>query len=264
MVKRAGRGGNRVVVGTFQGESSMATIAPPPRPSKVWSPAPRPRLKWTRPSTAPNTSAKTLQWLTIGLIVVGVAARLTRYFLQFPIWCDEAFVCVNFLDRGYLALAAHGLEHAQVAPVLFLWTQLAAFRLFGASELALRLAPLLAGLASLGLFWRLAHITVKPLPAMLAVGLLAVSRWPVTMSAFAKPYSFDLLMALLLLVPAVEWLRRPDRLFWLALLARAGAGGAVGFLPGRIRGRGRQLGLAADGLARDGPAVHSSSPIISW
>jgi hypothetical protein len=47
----------------------------------------------------------------------------------------------------------------------------------------------------------------------------AVSRWPVTMSAFAKPYSFDLLMALLLLVPAVEWLRRPERIGWLALLA---------------------------------------------
>jgi Dolichyl-phosphate-mannose-protein mannosyltransferase len=196
----------------------MATVAPPPPTVGPHFSASQPRPRETSPGAPSKAYGKTLRWLAIGFIVLGVIGRLTRYFLQFPIWCDEAFVCLNFLDRDYLGLM-RGLEYSQVAPVLFLWAQLAAYRLLGASELAMRLAPFLAGLTSLGLFWRLAHVTVKPLPAALAVGLLAVSRWPVTMSAFAKPYSFDLLMTLLLLVPAVEWLRRPQRLGWLAVLA---------------------------------------------
>jgi hypothetical protein len=41
------------------------------------------------------------------------------------------------------------------------------------------------------------------------------------MGSFVKPYSFDLLMALVLLVPAVEWLRRPQQLRWLMALGLA-------------------------------------------
>jgi hypothetical protein len=159
-----------------------------------------------------------LGWLAAVLLAVGVAGRLLRYFLQFPIWGDEAFVCINFLHRDWIGLTRK-LEYLQVAPALFLWLELAAVRLLGTSELVVRLVPLLAGLLSLGLFWRLARRTLTPLAAVLAVGLLAVARWPVSMSTFAKPYSFDLLMALLLLVPAVEWLRRPDQLRWLLVLA---------------------------------------------
>ena len=171
-------------------------------------------------ATAPGGRVKALHWLTVGLVAAGVAGRLTRYFLQFPLWGDEAFVCLNCLGRDYLGLT-RGLEYSQVAPVLFLWSQLAVFRLLGTSELAARLPALLAGLASLALFWRLARSTTPPLTAALAVGLLAVARWPVSMCTFAKPYSFDLLAALLLLVPAAEWLRRPERLRWPALLAAA-------------------------------------------
>ena len=127
---------------------------------------------------------------------------------------------LNYLHRDYAGLL-RVLDGCQVAPILFLWSQLLALRLLGPSELALRLGPLLTGIAALFLFWRLTRVTVKPLPGLLAVGLLAVARWPVSMSTNAKPYSFDLFMALLLLVPAAEWLRRPDRLVWPALLTLA-------------------------------------------
>jgi Dolichyl-phosphate-mannose-protein mannosyltransferase len=158
--------------------------------------------------------------LALGLVVVGVIGRLVRYFLQFPIWGDEAFVAINFLHRDFAGML-HGLEYFQIAPVLFLWGELAVTKLLGPSELALRLLPSLASLASLALFWRLAWSTVPPLAALFAVGLLAVARWPVTMGAFVKPYSCDLLMALVLLVPASEWLRRPQQLRWLVVLVLA-------------------------------------------
>ncbi len=180
----------------------------------------RPWRTSTGPVRATGTPVKILRWLAVALIAVGVVGRLVRYFLVFPIWGDEAFVCLNLLHRDFIGLT-HGLEYGQVAPILFLWSELAVTRLFGVSELSLRLLPLLAGLASLALFWRLARSTVPPLAAVIAVGLLAVARWPISMDTFVKPYSGDLLMALVLLVPAVEWMRRPQQLRWPVLLALA-------------------------------------------
>ena len=121
-----------------------------------------------------------LGWLTVGLIAVGVIGRLVRYFLQFPIWGDEAFICFNLLDRDFAGLT-RSLEYGQVAPVLFLWVELVFTRLLGISELAMRLPPFLAGLAALGLFWRLASSILSPLAVLFAVGLLAAARWPITM-----------------------------------------------------------------------------------
>ena len=37
------------------------------------------------------------RWAVV-LILLGIVWRTVRYLLQFPIWGDEAFVCVNFLD----------------------------------------------------------------------------------------------------------------------------------------------------------------------
>lgn len=163
------------------------------------------------------------QWLrrlALGLLLLGVCWRVTRYLLQFPIWGDEASLAVNFLDRGFLGLTGE-LEHLQVAPILFLWLQLAVRCVLGTSELAMRLLPLLAGLGALWLFWRLCWRTLPPLAATLAVGLLAVSYYPVRHSCEIKPYSFDLFCSLLLLVPAVGWLqeRRTVWLMGLAVLA---------------------------------------------
>jgi hypothetical protein len=137
--------------------------------------------------------------------------------LQFPIWGDEAFLCLNFLDRDYLGLT-QPLRCVQVAPLLFLWGELAVYRQLGGAELALRLLPFLAGLGSLALFWRLARRTLPPLPRLLAVGIFAVSYYPVRHSCEVKPYSLDLLVSLALLLLALRWLGRPERLAPLVLL----------------------------------------------
>jgi hypothetical protein len=172
------------------------------------------------PSDAPRPRAKTgsvLFWLALIFIALGVAWRLCHYCLAFPIWGDEAFVCLNFPNQTYLGLTRQ-LRHSQVAPILFLWGEMTAYRLLGVSELAMRLLPLLAGLGGMVLFWRLSRLTLAPLAFTLAVGIFAVSRVPVTMCAFVKPYSCDLLMSLVLLLPAAGWLRQPGRLVWLWVL----------------------------------------------
>jgi len=156
--------------------------------------------------------------LTLLLLVLGVAWRALRYFSQFPIWGDEAFVCLNLLDRDYLGLA-RPLRFLQVAPILFLWSELTAYRLLGGSELALRFLPFLAGLGSLFLFWRLVRMTLPPIAGTIAVGFLAVAYYPVRHSCEVKPYAFDLFFALALIVVATRWLRQPERLRWLGGLA---------------------------------------------
>jgi hypothetical protein len=145
------------------------------------------------------------------VLLVGVAWRLTRYLLCFPVWGDEAMLLVNYHDRGFLDLVGQ-LEHCQVAPLLFHWAELAALRLLGSGELAVRLPALLACLGSLVLFARLARLVLPPLASGLAVAVLAVSIWPATLGSLVKPYTFDLFFSLALLLCAARWQQRPDRL----------------------------------------------------
>lgn len=156
-----------------------------------------------------------LTWL---FLAVGVLWRSVRYLLCFPIWGDEASLTLNFVGNDYYGLT-QSLHHGQVAPLFFLWGELTVYRLLGSSELAMRLLPYLAGLGSLLLFTRLAWVTLTPLARTMAVGFLAVSIWPVSMGALVKPYAFDLFTSALLITLAVEWLRCPERLRWLVLLA---------------------------------------------
>src|SRR5262249_48344438 len=149
----------------------------PPRNLLHLSAAP-PRTVLERLMTAPPP-----RWparAALALVLLGVAARLLRYGLRFPVWGDEAFIGLSLIDRDYLGLTRQ-LECRQVALLLFLWAQRAAVDCLGTSECALRLVPLLAGIGALVLFWRLAWLTLPPLPATFATGLLAVSRWPITM-----------------------------------------------------------------------------------
>src|SRR5947209_7734229 len=99
-------------------------------------------------SAKPETPFPSLWRWGLAFLFLGMAWRTVRYLLAFPIWGDEAFVSLNLLDRDYLGLL-RPLEYKQVAPMLFLWAESAAYHLLGGAELALRLLPFLAGLGSL-------------------------------------------------------------------------------------------------------------------
>jgi hypothetical protein len=162
--------------------------------------------------------ARRLRQVAFALLLLGVLWRCARYLLAFPIWCDEAFVLNNYPSRGYLDLLGP-IDGCQIAPLLFHVAELAAFSWLGPGELSVRLPAFLAGVASLFLFWRLARLTLPPAGHTLAVGVLAVSVWPVSLAPQVKPYAFDLFFSLALLVPAASWLRDPSRLTPLLALA---------------------------------------------
>ncbi len=147
---------------------------------------------------------------TWGFVGVGLALRVAAYLLDFPLWWDEAFVAVNLLRRDYAGLL-RPLDYGQVCPLLFLWAELAIVRVLGFSEWSLRLFPLLCALASVVVFRFAAVRLLERRAALLAVAVFAVAVHPIRHAADLKPYSLDLLVALILQGLAIWWWRRPER-----------------------------------------------------
>ena len=153
-------------------------------------------------TTADNTLAKFLKtgfcsrrfWLIL-LVSIGVAWRLGRYFLNFPIFGDEAVVGLNILGRSYLELL-EPLRYIVACPFGFLWISKWIIIHFGTSSFAVRFLPLVASLVSLLLIYPIARQFGGPWIALLATGLLACSLSPARFSNDFKPYSIDLLVAL--------------------------------------------------------------------
>jgi hypothetical protein len=160
-------------------------------------------------------------------VALGVFLRVGRYLTNYPVWGDEAFLALNVLRRGYLDLRSP-LEYGQICPILFLWAELTAIKLFGFSEMSLRLCPLICGVGSVFLFRRVAGRLLGGPALLLAVAIFAVSVHPIRHSADAKPYASDLLVALGLLALAIEWWRSSERTGWLWML--------VGFAPIALAG----------------------------
>jgi hypothetical protein len=173
--------------------------------------SPMPRIAFEPDVLEPRQANR---WIA-GLIVLGIAIRLVRFALRFPLWYDEAALSANFLDRGYLDFM-RPLECGQAAPILFLWVQTTLVRLLGFTEYSLRLFPLATGIASLFVFRRLASRLLEGSALVLAVGILAVSYPAIRYAAEGKPYGSDLFVSLVLLALAVEWMSRPERthLLW--------------------------------------------------
>jgi hypothetical protein len=169
-------------------------------------------------TTAPGpffTAERVARWMT-AFLWLGLAARAVRYLLRFPLWEDECFLCVNFIDRSFADLLTP-LTYHQVAPPLFLWAERSAVLAFGYSEWSLRLVPFAASVASLFLFRHLASRLLSGPALLLAFGVFAVSYPGIRYAAEAKQYATDLFAALALLSLAAEW-RRSRRAGWLWLL----------------------------------------------
>ncbi len=157
-----------------------------------------------------------LFWIFLAL---GIAARCLRYFLRFPLWEDECFLCLNFIDRGYLDVITKSLYCHQTAPPLFLSAEFFAARLLGFSELTLRLVPFVASIGALALFAHIARRLLKGTALIVAVAFMAVSYPGIRYAAEAKQYGTDLFVAVALIAMAGEWWRASDRTLWLWLLA---------------------------------------------
>src|SRR5947209_11530622 len=194
----------------------MDTTAPLPQGAQTAPLFPLPSPEGSTPWLTPRQLNR---WV-LAFMILGLVARCVRYFLRFPLWEDECFLCANLIDRDFAGLL-EPLNYHQAAPVLFLWIQLAVTKLLGYSELSLRLVPFLAGLGSIVLFWRLVKRCLTGVPQLLAMAVFSVTYATIRYSAEAKPYGIDLCVALILVHIIVSWLLQPGRALWLWVLAGA-------------------------------------------
>lgn len=165
-------------------------------------------------------TTRTPAWWLDCFLLVGIAVRLFRFLMGNPLWGDEGMLMLNLVHRPWWKIL-DPLGMGQVAPPLFVAGEWAMLHGVGPSVYSLRLLPLLASLAALVLFRRLVILWLKPAPAAVAMGLLSVANWPIGMGSLMKPYSWDLLGALLLLVPTSRFLQQPHQSRWLWILAGA-------------------------------------------
>jgi hypothetical protein len=166
----------------------------------------------------PSLSPLWQERLVWAFLVLGLLARVLRYVLRFPLWEDECFLCVNFMNRGFLDLLKP-LDCHQTAPVLFLWTELAAARVLGFSDLTLRLVPFLASLAGLVLAVHVFRRLLRGTALVACVAFIAVAYPGIRHAAEAKQYGTDFFFATALIAVVLEWWRQPQRTAWLWALA---------------------------------------------
>ncbi len=207
------------------------------------------QLAWRRPGTwLAGGRGAILLW---AVVVVGAALRLAVWQQARSLYLDEANLLRNYAERSYADLF-RPLDYAQYAPPFFSVLMKATTGLFGYGERAVRLVPLGASVAGLGVFAYLAGRRLRPPAAVLATAFVAFGSIFIEFSATAKQYSTDLLVVLLLVALADRQLRRPSlstrtTLAWgvggalalglamPAVFALAGVGGAFGWQFGWCR-----------------------------
>lgn len=176
----------------------------------------RPLSIWSRQEDP--LSPREQNTIFMALLLLGFAARGLRYVLRFPLWEDESFLCVNFIDKSFLALMGP-LTHHQAAPIGFLWGEAAMVKVFGFHELSLRLIPFLYAIGALAGFAWIVRRLVRGTPALLAMAFLAPAYSGIRYAAEAKQYSGDLFFAVIILILAIEWWRNPRNTKWLWAIA---------------------------------------------
>ena len=158
-------------------------------------------------TAAPRRSAPLLERATTlsishaagALIAVGIVLRLVRFLHYRSLWLDEATLALNIMSRSYSQLV-RSLDFAQGAPAGFLALEKLSISMFGDSERAFRLVPLLAGIASLFVFWRVAQRFLDPYAALLALAFFSFMECFVYYGAETRPYELDVLATLVLLL----------------------------------------------------------------
>jgi hypothetical protein len=144
------------------------------------------------------------------LVALGSGLRILAYAANRSLSIDESYLALNLIERSPFELVG-ALDFNQAAPVGFLEAEKLMITILGREEYALRLLPLVASLLAIVLFLRVAQKVLRPVAAMVAVGVFALLDPLVYYSATAKQYAFDVLAAVTILTLALVLGERPLR-----------------------------------------------------
>jgi hypothetical protein len=178
----------------------------------------KPRLRWT--TIAPRASVVPA---LVGLAVVaGCVFRLAQYFANRSLWLDESQLALNILDRSANGVTGV-LDFNQAAPTAFLLIEGLVTDVAGASEYALRLFPLLCGIASVFFFAELCRTLLAAPARLLAITLFASAAGLIYYASEVKQYSTDVAATLALYLLTRMLVRRGVTVRKVAAASVAGA-----------------------------------------
>lgn len=154
---------------------------------------------------------KTIRWphLILAAVAFGVILRLVHFGFGRMLWLDEATIAINFLVRDGTDYF-EALEFRQIAPPVWMVVSDGLWSFTGNLEYGGRLLSLLGGLTAFILFWRLARERFSSPIVLIAVAVFAFSYMPVYYSAEIKPYIFDLLFCIIVLVQGLRLFEKDD------------------------------------------------------
>ncbi len=138
-----------------------------------------------------------LSYTSYAMVAIGAALRLTQYLTNRSLSFDEALLALNIIQKSPRALLGE-LSFDQAAPLGFLEAEKLATAIFGRSEYALRLFPLLVSLLSLVAFYWAARKLLNGIAVPLALAAFALLEPLIYYSATAKQYAIDVAVAVLL------------------------------------------------------------------
>ncbi len=136
------------------------------------------------------------------LIITGILLRLQHLLENRSFWLDEAYVALNlsFLSLKEILLFTPFQGHQAAPPMLFLLVEKLNMGLLGNNEIALRLFPFLCAIVSIFLFYYLCRKILDRPARWLALAIFVFSEPLIYYSAELKPYSTDLMFALIFFI----------------------------------------------------------------
>ncbi|MBL8097756.1 MAG: glycosyltransferase family 39 protein [Anaerolineales bacterium] len=146
-----------------------------------------------------------LNFLWGSIVVLGVILRLRQYFVNRSLWVDEASLALNIVNRTFGELT-RTLDYDQGAPIGFLFIEKLLVLIFGNQEYILRFFPLISGIISTYLIYRIASEYFGEFGIFAAL-LFSISEWMVYYSSELKQYSSDVMIALLLIYFSLSYLK---------------------------------------------------------
>jgi hypothetical protein len=145
-----------------------------------------------------------------GLLAVALGMRFAYYLVDPTLSSDEAQLALNLMSHSYGGLFGT-LDFNQAAPLGFLYVQKVVIGVFGSSDHALRLFPLVGAIAAALLFHPVMSRFVGKRAAYLALVLFAFSGLLLTYAATSKQYSTDVATTLALYGVVLRTGDDPDR-----------------------------------------------------
>lgn len=143
-------------------------------------------------------------WVSYIVIALGIYLRINQYLLNRSLWLDECFFAFSIFDNDGLN-NLHLQKYNQFSPLIFIFIEKFITTIFGHSEYALRLFPLICGILSIILFYKLLKKFYNGFALIIPLFLFSFSSQLIYFSSETKQYSSDVLTTIILILIGLKF-----------------------------------------------------------